>query len=710
MNVCVFVSGRGSNMDAIYSRLKKSKAGKLALVVSDRHCPALEKAKKLGVWTERVEPKSFSSEKEYSLNLSSLMKEHGIDLICLAGFLSRLPGDFVSGYHGKIINIHPSLLPAFGGSGFYGQKVHEAVIKSGALISGVTIHFVEEKYDSGPIIVQQPVYISRGETAESLSKKINKVELFLYPRVVDLFCLGSIKLKDRKVEISPLPSEKRELAALISVSDKTGLEEFAKGLESEGVTIVATGGTYSFLREKGIDAIEVESLTSYPEILDGRVKTLNNKIFAGLLYKREEKSHAIQSAENWILPFDFAIVNLYPFKQVSIKEENWSEKLIENIDIGGVALLRAAAKNWNGSCPISDPSDYPSILSEFKKCGKISQETAKKMAVKAFAHTASYDRAIFEKLSAIDQFSISATKVMDLRYGENPHQKAALYSTSDSLPFEKIQGKELSYNNLLDIYGSFLSVSDFKKPACVIFKHVTPCGIAIGEDHRQAFLRAWSCDPLSAFGGIIALNGKMDASTADFISKKFVEVVIANDFSNEALEILSKKKNLRVIKFNKDIKSIPKFRSLGEEVLFCSPDDKILIDKWDEVSGSLNEEERQALEFAFTCVKHVRSNAIILSNGFSTVGIGAGQMSRVDSVFMAGHKYQNWLKENKKPELLVMASDAFFPFEDAIEEAARIGVGAIIQPGGSIRDKEVIESARVLKIKMVITGIRHFSH
>lgn len=710
MKVCVFVSGRGSNMQALAAGLKSSGAGLVSLVVSDRDCPAAEKAAALGIPFEKISPKNFSSEVVYSSRLSSLMKENGIGLICLAGYLSKLPENFISEYYGRIINVHPSLLPAFGGAGYYGRRVHEAVIKSGAKISGVTVHFVNAVYDAGPIITQQPVFLSEDETPDTLAEKINRVELFLYPRAAELFCKGLIKLENGKAVVLAEGEEKRSRAALISVSDKTGLKEFASGLVSLGIRLIATGGTFNFLREKGLPVTAVESITSYPEILDGRVKTLNNKIFAGLLYKRDNTSHISQAAENWVPGLDFAVVNLYPFGETAASEENWSEKLIENIDIGGVSLLRAAAKNYSGSCPICDPSDYPLVLSELAESGRLSEQTSRKMAVKAFAHTAAYDKAIFEKLSGGENFSVSAPKIMDLRYGENPHQKAALYSSASRLPFEKIQGKELSYNNLLDIYGSFLAVKDFEEPACVIFKHVTPCAMATGSTHAEAFLRAWACDPLSAFGGIIAVNGRIDADTAAFISKKFVEVVVASDFETAALEILKKKQNLRVIKFFGEISSIPIFRSLGEEILVCSADDKVLGEKWEEVSGSVSAEEKKALKFAFTCVKHVRSNAIVLSDGFSACGIGSGQMSRVDSVFMAGHKYQLWLKQNPAPQRLVMASDAFFPFEDAIEEAARIGVSAIIQPGGSLRDREVIEAAKKLNIKMVLTGIRHFRH
>ncbi len=709
MKVCIFASGRGSNMAALISRFRKTGAAQVVLAVTDRDCPAASKASSEGVPVVKISSKDFKNEAEYSNALISAVEEKGAEAVFLAGFLSKLPRGFVRKYEGRILNVHPSLLPAFGGKGFYGEKVHQAVIASGAKISGVTVHLVNEEYDKGPIIAQQQVFIEDGETPETLAEKINRTELYLYPQIAELFCRGLIKVENGKASILPHEKGKRMRFALLSLSDKTGALEFAKGLCGMGFTLIATGGTYNLLKSGGIDVIAVDALTSYPEILDGRVKTLNNRIFAGLLYKRNDPKHASQAAANLIPSIDIAAVNLYPFVETAAGEENWSERLIENIDIGGVSLLRAAAKNYQDCCPVCDPADYNAVLAELKEKGSLSLETSKAMAVKAFSHTAAYDSAICEKLSEKNIFAKTAKKELDLRYGENPHQKAALYSM-DSLPFEKLWGKELSYNNLLDIYESMRAVCDFDRPACVIFKHVTPCGAAIGENHGQAFERAFNCDPLSAFGGIIAFNGKLPVEAAGFIEKKFVEVVAAFDFEPRALEILKSKKNLRIIKFSRDIRNLASFRSLGNQILYCGADDKIFDWPWKEVSGELSQSEKEALSFAFVCVKHVRSNAIVLSDGVQTVGIGAGQMSRVDSVFMAGHKYSQWLKNNSKPQALFMASDAFFPFEDAIEQAAAIGVSAIIQPGGSIRDEQVIAKARELGIKMVLTGIRHFKH
>ncbi|PIS47038.1 MAG: bifunctional phosphoribosylaminoimidazolecarboxamide formyltransferase/inosine monophosphate cyclohydrolase [Elusimicrobia bacterium CG08_land_8_20_14_0_20_51_18] len=717
MNICVFASGRGSNFGAILERIKSGRIkGAVKLLISNKAgCGAKELAAGSGVPFLTLKSGDFSGETDYAARLEKLCRENRIDLVCLAGYMAKLPAAFVEKFRGKIINVHPALLPSFGGKGFYGENVHKAVLKSGAKVSGVTVHFVDPEYDSGPIIAQETVKVYAGDTPETLAARILKTEHELYPEIVGLFSENRIKLEGGKAVVLPPAAGRGIKTALLSVSDKTGLVEFAGELEKLGVEIISTGGTYKTLRENGISSRSVEAVTGFPEILEGRVKTLNNKIFGGILFKRNDTAHLKELTDNEINGIDLVVVNLYPFREIAAKEENWSDKLVENIDIGGVALLRAAAKNYRDVAVVCGRADYKPLLEKMKS-GGVDEETRKELAVKAFRHTSEYDSAIYAKLSSgalnlsPEYKSLHLNKIFDLRYGENPHQKAGLYSLNASLPFEKLHGKELSYNNILDAYGSVSAVSDFEDPACVIFKHVTPCGAARGENAAEAFEKAWSCDPLSAFGGIIAVNRKMDSGTAAFLSKKFIELVIAPEFDKEALALLRKKPNLRILRWREDAGKHPVFKSLGAEFLVSESDNSVLGDKWETVSGEITEEEKAALKFAFTCVKHVRSNGIVLSDGSKTLGIGAGQMSRVDSVFMAGHKYSEYLKKNPKPELLVMGSDAFFPFEDAVEEARRIGVSAIIQPGGSVRDGEVIEAAKKLGVKMVLTGIRHFKH
>jgi phosphoribosylaminoimidazolecarboxamide formyltransferase/IMP cyclohydrolase len=450
-------------------------------------------------------------------------------------------------------------------------------------------------------------------------------------------------------------------------------------------------------------------------------------VHGGILYKRDDPAHAEAAFRYGIEQIDMVVVNLYPFAETAKISAPWSDALIENIDIGGVALLRAAAKNYRDVAVLISPLDYPKVLKALAaNDGRIPAELKKTLAVKAFEHTGSYDNAIFGALSggvragwpaetAKPEFAevIEATlnKISELRYGENPHQSCALYSRNRKLPFDQLQGKELSYNNITDAYGAYQSVLDFDKPAAVIFKHVTPCGMGTSADLREAFEKAWGADPLSAFGGIIAVNRKLEGSIAEFLAKKFIEVVCAPDFDEKALEIFAKKSNLRLLKWENFPNDHLVLRSVGHEVL-VSGDDKLLLgDKWEVPTiKKPSAEETEALKFAWTAVKYVRSNAIVLADRGQTVGIGAGQMSRVDSVYMAKYKYGEFLKTSPKPGTLVMASDAFFPFPDAVESAAATGVTAIIQPGGSVRDKEVIAAADKLGIAMVMTGLRHFRH
>ncbi|OGR75679.1 MAG: bifunctional phosphoribosylaminoimidazolecarboxamide formyltransferase/IMP cyclohydrolase [Elusimicrobia bacterium GWC2_64_44] len=515
----------------------------------------------------------------------------------------------------------------------------------------------------------------------------------------------------------PLPETGKVRRALLSVSDKTGLLEFARGLAAQGVELVSTSGTYKALQDAGVPVRALETLTGFPEMLDGRVKTLHPAVHGGILYRRDNPVHADTVFKFGIEPLDMIVVNLYPFSATAKKAAPWSEELIENIDIGGVALIRAAAKNYGSVAVLTSPADYQPALEALRAgAGELPLQFKKDLAVKAFRHTAAYDGEIGSVLAGgAGQFpaalEIKLTKVAPLRYGENPHQACALYTRKAAPPFTQLQGKELSYNNLLDAYGTYQAVLEFDKPAAVIFKHVTPCGLGTGADIAEAFERAWTCDPLSAFGGIIAVNRPLDGRIAEFLAKKFVEVICAPAYDPKALEVFSKKTNLRLLKWGSFPADNLVLRSVGDEVL-VSTDDKLLFgEKWEvPTKRKPTREEEEALRFAWAAAKYVRSNAIVFSDTRQTVAIGAGQMSRVDSVFMAGHKYRAFLKDNPAPKTLVMASDAFFPFPDAMEEGVKLGATAIIQPGGSVKDKEVIEAADKLGAAMVLTGVRHFRH
>ena len=520
--------------------------------------------------------------------------------------------------------------------------------------------------------------------------------------------------------------------ALISVSDKKGIVKFASALNNAGIKIISTGGTFSELKNANIEVKDVSSVTNFPEILDGRVKTLHPKIHGGLLNIRNNKNHQKTINEQKIENIDLLIVNLYPFED-TIKNKSDYKTCIENIDIGGPAMIRAAAKNHESVGVIVDPNDYDEIINEINDNDlSLTKETLKKLAFKAFARTAAYDSMISNWLSneldiPLDKYkSIGGIEHQNLRYGENPHQKAKFYNDGSNvcglITANQIQGKELSYNNINDTNAAFELVSEFDpdlKPAVAIIKHANPCGVATGDSLNSAYKKALSCDSVSAFGGIIALNKELDVETAKEISEIFTEVIIAPSISDEAKNILSSKKNLRVLitgGLADPEKSGVMIKSVAGGFL-AQTKDNIIIDKDNlkvVTKRQPSDRELDDLLFAFKVAKHVKSNAIVYAKDGSTVGIGAGQMNRLDSSRIAARKSDDAAKMINLEEPLavgsVVASDAFFPFADGLMAAADAGVTAIIQPGGSIRDDEVIEAANNADLAMLFTGIRHFNH
>ncbi|MEW6556311.1 MAG: bifunctional phosphoribosylaminoimidazolecarboxamide formyltransferase/IMP cyclohydrolase [Elusimicrobiota bacterium] len=507
---------------------------------------------------------------------------------------------------------------------------------------------------------------------------------------------------------------------LISVSDKSGIIEFAKALQKQNVKIISTGGTARILKDAMIPVVTVDETTGFPEILDGRVKTLHPKIHAGILAKRTKK-HLTELKKLGIDTIDMVVVNLYPFEQ---------KPSIENIDIGGVALLRAAAKNFENVVVVCDPTDYYHIIANMKM-GKIDFVFRKQLAAKAFRHIAYYDAVIsnfFTDEPFPEKISIGLKKLQELRYGENPHQKAVIYQKSPAChqsgrevrsqksEIKQLQGKELSYNNYLDLDSAFNLVCEFQKPSCVIVKHNNPCGVATAKTIFNAYKNALACDPVSAFGGIVAFNKTVDVETAKKIIKIFTECVIALNYSKDALKIFSQKQNLRVLSFRVSANtksSICGFRSVFNDKILVQERDNKIFDKLKIVTKRKpTKQELESLKFAFTVAKHVKSNAIVLVRGTQTVGIGAGQMSRIDALHIATMKLNSIPNpQSPIPNLsLVLASDAFFPFRDVVDAASKIGVGAIIQPGGSLNDKDSIKACNEHKISMVFTGIRHFRH
>lgn len=507
--------------------------------------------------------------------------------------------------------------------------------------------------------------------------------------------------------------------AIISVSDKTGVIEFAKGLKEFGVEILSTGGTAKALRDAGIIAVEVSEYTGFPEMMEGRVKTLHPKISGGILADRRKEEHMRQIAEAAIEPIDLVCVNLYPFAATIAKPDVTLDEAIENIDIGGPTMIRAAAKNFEGVAVAVDPSWYPKILGEMKaNDGTLSRETRFTLCKEAFKHTALYDSTIAQYLSGKEDFpevvSYTFEKIMQTRYGENPHQKAAYYrqagAPADALVnFRQIHGKELSYNNILDMDSAWGLVCEFNDPACAIIKHNNPCGCAIGLDLADAYQKAYECDTVSAFGGIVALNQMVDKATAEKISKIFIEVVIAPGFDQEALDILTNKADLRLI----DSGGVTKKSYYGRDLRRV--DGGVLIQDFDNIEepaanwrvvseAQPSEAQWKNMVFAWKVAKHVKSNAIIYVKDLATVGVGAGQMSRVDSTWLGARKGGDKVKG------AVVASDAFFPFRDGLDAAVEAGAACIVEPGGSIRDDEVIAAANEHGIPLVFTGKRHFRH
>ncbi|MEZ5428157.1 MAG: bifunctional phosphoribosylaminoimidazolecarboxamide formyltransferase/IMP cyclohydrolase [Pyrinomonadaceae bacterium] len=543
--------------------------------------------------------------------------------------------------------------------------------------------------------------------------------------------------------------------ALLSVSDKTGIVELARSLADFGVELISTGGTARALREAGLEVTEVAEVTGFPEMMDGRVKTLHPKIHGAFLALRDNAEHLSAMKTHGIEPIDLVVINLYPFEQTIEKNGVSLEEAVEQIDIGGPAMIRSASKNWRDVAVLTDAGLYPAILEEMGETGgSLSLKTRQRLAALAYTRTSYYDLAISgylaEQLDAddldfleplnpfgnlafveIDELledeteeaeegedledflSVEIEKVADLRYGENPHQKAALYETGEQggiAHAEQLHGKEMSFNNYVDAEAAWNLVQDFDELACAIIKHTNPSGVGTGEDNLQAHQRALATDPVSAFGGIVALNRKADAEVAEAINKIFTEVVIAPDFDDEALEIFRKKKNLRVLRVEKNERADPfEYRSISGGFLVQNRDVlKITAEDLKVVTERVpTEEEIQALLLAWKVCKHVKSNAIVFANRFQTVGVGAGQMNRVDSVRIAAMRAE---KTDLDLKNTVLASDAFFPFRDNVDEAAKFGITAIIQPGGSMRDDESIKAANEHGLAMVFTGVRHFKH
>ena len=509
------------------------------------------------------------------------------------------------------------------------------------------------------------------------------------------------------------------MRALISVSDKNGVVEFAQQLRSFGWEIIATGGTMKLLRDSGLEVINISDVTGFPEICDGRVKTLHPKVHGGLLARRDDESHLAALKENQIEFIDMVCVNLYPFRQTIAKPDVTMEDAIENIDIGGPSMLRSAAKNYKDVTVVCDPADYAQIIDEIKATGNTTVETRLQLSAKAYTHTAEYDSMIatyMRKAAGLNEkLFLEFDLVQGLRYGENPHQQAKFYGSAEAGSFslanaKQLNGKELSYNNIQDANAALSIVREFDEPFCVGLKHMNPCGAAIGKDVVDAWTKAYEADKVSIFGGIVAVNREVNREAAELMKPIFLEIIMAPSFSDEALEVLSTKKNLRLLQVDmtKDESVVNQYVSVNGGLLVQDLDKKTA-----EVTADMcvtetkpTAEQVTDLNFGWRIVKHVKSNAIVVVKDGHTVGVGAGQMNRVGSAEIA-------LKQAQAAgftEGLVLASDGFFPFDDTVTLAAQYGVTAIVQPGGSVRDEDSVKKANECGIAMVCTGMRHFKH
>ncbi len=717
--VAVGVSGTGSNLRALVAAERRGVlGGRIGLVFADRPCAALDWAAAEGIPTTLL---PGGDDQALAASLAAVAP----DAIILAGYMRIVGPVVLDRYAGRILNVHPSLLPAFPGA-----RAIDDALAAGVAVTGCTIHLVDAVLDGGPIVLQAPVPILAADDADALRARIQAAEHRLLPRAVALLLSGAITIDAGRARIDHalagdrIPVPRR---ALVSVSDKTGVVELARGLDAERFELVSTGGTARTLREAGLPVTDVAAVTGLSEMLDGRVKTLHPAIHGGILADRRRAAHRQALSEAAIAPFELVVVNLYPFAAAADRPGVGDDELIEEIDIGGPAMVRAAAKNHANVGIVTDPADYEAVLAAIGDAGGLPEPLRRRLAVAAFRHTAAYDARIALELGERLEpprdaglpahLELSLDRSLELRYGENPHQSAAMYllpgSDPASGPFahgvDVRGGKALSYNNLLDAAAAAAIARDLHGPACTIVKHANPCGAAEARDAIAAWEGALAGDPVSAFGGVVALTVPIDAALAKRLVSIFLEVVIAPEIDSAAATVLAGRADLRVI-VDPHLGSPPvvgrEVRSAGGAVLVTDadvePDDP---SAWAAVTSRLpSRDELRDLDLAWRVARHVKSNAIVLVRGGAVVGVGAGQMSRVDSARLACEK------AGERAVGAVCASDAFFPFADAVEVCVAAGVTGFVQPGGSRRDAEVIAAAEAAGATMVRTGRRHFRH
>ena len=751
--IAVGVSGTGSNLRALQALVSRGALdAEIALVFADRPCAALDWAVEQGIETLLV-PAAPRGDDAARAQEDALLAESvaavSPELVVLAGYMRIVGPAMLAAFAGRLINLHPALLPAFPGA----HAVADA-LAAGVKVTGVTVHFVDASLDGGPIIVQEPIPVLPNDTEEKLFERIHAVEHWLLPRAVGLFLAGALSPENdgRTVCIDAHRAADKMACprrALLSVSDKTGLPEFGAGLVRLGFELVSTGGTARALREAGLPVTDVAAVTGFPEMLDGRVKTLHPRVHAGILADRRVTAHRDQLAAAAIDPFDLVVVNLYPFAAAAERPGISFDDLVEEIDIGGPSMVRAAAKNHASVAVVTSPSRYESILSALERDGRVGEGLRAALAVEAFRHTGAYDARIAAELpgrmavdgcglpdepglpGATDPYPpilvVGLEKVETLRYGENPHQQAARYRRPGTKkwagPFALggsiLQGKALSYNNVLDASGAYNIARQLRGPAVVIVKHTNPCGAAERATLAEAWLDALAGDPASAYGGVVALTREVDAATAAGLASIFLEVIVAPGYSAAAREILARKPNLRLLEdpvLGSDEVAPPpdplgSLRVAGGAVLVTAPD--VLPDDpatWRPVtSRAPSAQELRDLDLAWRLCRGVVSNAIVLVKDGMEIGLGSGQTSRVDAARQAVAKA---IAFHGADSLVGAAcgSDAFYPFPDAVEVCIEAGVSAFAQPGGSMRDAEVIAVAEAAGVAMMVTGVRHFRH
>ncbi|NRO47503.1 Bifunctional purine biosynthesis protein PurH [Lactobacillus helveticus] len=673
------------------------------------NAPVIKRAQRLGIPYETFSVKECGSKQAYESRLLKVLKEYKIDFIILSGYLRVVGSTILNEYPDSIVNLHPALLPKYPGLNSIARAF--ADYQKGLIDkTGVTVHFIDARLDHGPIIAQKAVPIYPDDTEETLETRVHETEHELFPMAVSEVIQTRMK-RGNKVK-----------RALVSVSDKTNLVPFVKGLVENHYEIISTGGTKKKLDEAGIKTISVEEITGFPEILDGRVKTLNPYIHGGLLAERDKPEHMKTLEKLNIHTIDLVCVNLYPFKQTIEKPNVELADAIENIDIGGPSLLRAASKNYASVTVVTDQADYDRVLKEITENGDTNLKTRAELAAKVFRTTAAYDALIAEYLTKQtgledpEKLTLTYDLKQKMRYGENSHQKAWLYE--DALPkkfsilqAEQLHGKKLSYNNIKDADEALRAIREFQaEPTVVAMKHMNPCGIGRGKTLEEAWDRAYEADSISIFGGVIALNRKVDLATAKKMHKIFLEIVIAPGFDDDALAVLEKKKNIRLLQLDFSHENEPvRYETVSVMGGLLMQEQDVLnenVADWKCVTDvKPTEQQLKTMMFALKAVKHTKSNAIVVANNERTLGVGAGQPNRIDSAKIAV-KHAGEAIDNTA----VMSSDAFFPFGDCVEYAGKHGIKAIVQPGGSVRDQESIEAANKYGIAMVFTGYRHFRH